>query len=560
MTVGKRFWRFAVVGWAMMSAAAVAGLSPGEMKMLADATSHMAKLDANLKLAQDTAGPGEGVPAGSKARLAMTRLDSARQAGAQVSARLEKLPADDAAVKGLQARYDAAVAEMQKLEDRLTGKSAPPPADAPSAPAEKPAGAKPAAPAAPAATGKAKLDYRQRQALKDAEFFIREVDGNAGGLEEFVKQVQAAPDPMTINFQNYVQAMSTIENAKKKTQNARSRFESLPADGEGVAEASAELDAAYARVEAAEKVIVPLHDKAKGVVDPGSYPEAKADFDRLREITQMFYDPQVFQTNRPAATAAVRQLGPAAEEHQRILKAYQPIIVQQTEMGRQFEGAGKYFAEKHAAFASEAERQKGALPGEITSDLQKINEMADDAVKNQRPAWFTNGIPDQIGYAVEKIDLLEALDPSAAANSRTELDALKVQLKEKEASLADSIIAANDLPPDRYTGPDRAELVNLAIAAWKEVQPDAEILKERIPRQEWKRATEWRWSSSRWYKVDHSSIQVRLVVKLDDKRAAIRSVNLWKNHLEGDKITTDRLESTADAPAPLFIMLLEKVK
>lgn len=536
--------------------AAGADLTAEQQSMLADATSHLDKAEASLKLAQDTAGPGSGAVPASKARLAMARLASAKSAVPQVTARLERLPGDDPAVEALRTRLVTLEGAIAALEARLTAPAAPPAGDAGKVP---PAGAGQPAPAA-GAGGARRLDYRQEQALKDAQFHIREVQGAADALEAVVKQVQAATDPSAVGYQTVGRAMNTVVAARQKAENARKRFEALPPDGPGVADAVASLEAAVARVDAAEATLAPLDDQLKKTVDPGSYPNAKADLDRLRELTQMYGDPTVFQSNRPAAAAAIREASAVLAEHDRILKAYAPLVAQQTELGRQFEGAGRYFTEKTAAFAQAAAAEKASLPAAIDADLAKVAEMADDAVKNERPAWFTGGIPQQVGFVEEKVDLLAALDAPAGAAAREKLREAQAQLKVREASLREAVIAANDLPPDRYAGGDKADLAARATEAWKKVQPDAEVLAVRFPGQDWKRETMWRYSNATWYKVDRSRLQAQAIVKLDDRTAAIRAINLWKDHLSGDALSATPLDDKADPPDPRFTLLLEKVR
>lgn len=84
---------------AVLTASAAADLSADQKKLLEEAQKHAQQAEENLKLAQQSAGPGEGKPTGSKAKLAQVRLNSAKQLLAQVKGRLSKLPGDDAGVQ-----------------------------------------------------------------------------------------------------------------------------------------------------------------------------------------------------------------------------------------------------------------------------------------------------------------------------------------------------------------------------------------------------------------------------------------------------------------------------
>ena len=110
--------------------------------------SHIERFATNLKLAQDTAGAGTGPVKGSKAKLAMARLNSAKTSISTIKPRLAKLPADNAEVQAAQQQFDVLLAAVTALEQRLTG----------GAPAES----------AQAAEG-TKLDYRQEEQLKNAQ-------------------------------------------------------------------------------------------------------------------------------------------------------------------------------------------------------------------------------------------------------------------------------------------------------------------------------------------------------------------------------------------------------
>jgi hypothetical protein len=186
--------------------------------------------------------------------------------------------------------------------------------------------------------------------------------------------------------------------------------------------------------------------------------------------------------------------------------------------------------------------------------------MADQAVKDQTPPWFSRGIPDQVGFAEEKLALLEVPDGPAAAATRKQFDETRGYVKQQEASRREGNMASNPLPPDRYPGGDKAALAEAAVAAWTKVQSQAEVLGARIPSEEWRRETLWRYSNAWWYKIDRSRLRAQVLVKLDDKTAAVRSVNLWKGHLSGNALTATPLDDRADAPDPRFIVLLEKLK
>jgi hypothetical protein len=133
-------------------------------------------------------------------------------------------------------------------------------------------------------------------------------------------------------------------------------------------------------------------------------------------------------------------------------------------------------------------------------------------------------------------------------------------VKAAQLSLADSIIESNELPPDRYQGPDRARLIAMATDAWKKQDPGATVVGARIPSQEWRREEYWRFQTNTWYKVDHSRLQVQLLIKRDDKLAEIRTMNLTKDHLQKDEIEASALYPKTEVPGPSLLLPLSKVK
>lgn len=533
----------------------MAQLDANQQRLLTEAKSQLTQLQTNLKLAQDSAGPAGSTPTAARGRLALTRLDSTAQAVANIDARLKLLPAEDEAVKAFLKDYDTAKADIASLRTRLTS----PGTAAPAAPAT-PSPSAPAAPAPAPAAPTARLDYRQEQALKDANFFIAEVQGNAAALSELAAKVKAVADPNTIDHRQLVSAMNTIANVRQKSTNAQNRFATLPAEHPSVVEAKQQLASAVASVDASETTIKPTHAQLMKLVDPASYPNMPTDMTRLRELAQQYGNLTLFQNRHTQVAALVKEEASAKEELARITKEYGAYIGQQTEQSKQIEGASKYLAEKLQAFDSAAAKAKLDLPADINQDLAQIVTMADQAVKEQKPAFFGGGIPQRMEQVNEKIVLFEALEPLPAVAFRTKYETTQKSLKASEASLKDAIIAANELPPDRYSGGDKNALTALAIETWKKSEPAAQVLAVRIPSQNWERESMWRYENRAWHKIDRSKLQAQVIVKVDDKIAVIRPINLWKDHLQNDQINPIPLYGKDDQLGPGLYMLAAKVR
>jgi len=516
-----------------------ADLTATQQKALDEAKSNLKQVETNLKLAMDAAGPGEGQPAAGKVRLAMTRLNSAKPPIPLIEARLADLPADHPDVASTQQQFDAVRASIAKLEARLTGGA--------SAPAEGPAQG-------------VRLDYRQEEQLKNARFHLRDLEGMATALTQLVEQVKAAGDPLSLDHRLVQQGMNTLDTADRRIREIQTHLEGLPAEGQGVAQVTNDYNGAVVSVQAARSALTPVHDQIIAAIDPGKYPDLKTDTERLRELARMYGSLEVFEMDRAQAASLVRE-GPAAiAERERVDKAYALLVLQQTPDGEQVAGASRYFREKYEAFAAAAGQQREALPGQIAADLDSAKKLAEQAVAEKKPAFFNGGIPQQIGFAQEKLALLEALGTQSAKASAEQMAQTQAELRQTQATLRNDIIAANELPPDRFGGEDREEVVRLATETLKKGYPDARVLAARIPGQAWKREVLWSYQSGSWTKTDRSRLQVQLIVPHDDKLAVIQPVNLVKDHLGGDQISAYLFHEKGEELEPQSFLPLAKVQ
>ncbi|HRX85514.1 MAG TPA: hypothetical protein P5572_10890 [Phycisphaerae bacterium] len=519
---------------------AIAGdLSAADQQVLERTKSALNKLEASLRYAQESAGRGDRPPTGSRAKLAMVRLNSAKQDMAPVEALLAKLPADHPDVQAVQQQYDDDRAAIDALELRLTGKVAGP------------------ADAAPAGV---KLDYRQEEQLKNARFHTNDVEGKAGAIAQFVEQVQATEDKRLVDFRAVRQALNTLEDADRKVGNARTHLEGLPADGAGVQQVADALAKAVASLEASRTVLVPLNESLSKLIDPAQYPDLQADTKRLSELASMYARPEVLVQDRPQAITLVNEAQAAAAERERLTKAYALLIHQQTEEGKRIAGLSNGFANNMSAFAAAAQQEQAKLPDQIRADLAEVRAIMKAAVEEKKPLYFTGGIPQHLEFADDKLALYAALDPEGAKALADEVAKTRKDVKTAQDALRKDIIAANELPADNYTGADRDAVSALAVKTWKERDPNAEVLAVRIPAEVWKRETLWRFSSDRMYKVDRSKLQVQVVVKHDAELAVIQPINLSKDHLSSDHINAYPFWDRDDELQPQSFLPLAKVK
>ena len=522
--------------WLGTSSALAAGLAANDVE---HANGLLRRAEANLESVASSIQGRTSPPRGSAGKLLARRLESALTDLNAAKAHLEKAPANAEGRAEAIERYTGAANEYNRLRDFLTG------------------GAAPAEPE----TG-TKLNYQQEQLLSNARFHIREVEGNAQLLTERTEGMKAIEDQLSINFRDVNALKDVVANARRKTRFANDAFNQLPADGQGVAEVRQRLINADAKVSIAADYLNPLSARLAHLINPANYPEFDADYKRLRELSTMFARPEMLQTDRVLASETFAQAQPAYDECVRLIGKYARLIQQRTTQGDSIQGAGNGFLKNHAAFLTQAEAEKAALPGSIREDLAIAERYAGEAVANQKPLWFTGGIPQTMGFADEKITLLAALDAEAGAQMRSQYDEMQTILKEQADQLRELIIRENTMPADNFQGTDRDKAIEVAISGWKAQQEEFRLLKVRIPAQAWKRETKWTYSNGTWYFSDRSRLQVRLLVADHENPdlAIDRPINVIKDHQTGDTMIGVPLWGFDDELQPSSYMLRSKIK
>ena len=536
-----------------------ADLDATQKQVLATADNGLKQLEVNLKLAEGAAGPGSAAIQGSKARLVQSRLAMAKAPVAQLTELVAKLPAADPQVAALKKRLVNVSASIEVIEGRLAGKPAEPAPAAPGPVGGKPKNATEKNAPAPVA-GEVRLDYKQEQLAKDARSYLAEVDGLTGGAADVVKEITPVKDRQTIDHRRVQAAANAIAKGRQRAGLVKGRLDQLPANGKGVAELVTQYNEQIAALDASDKVIAPLHKELSALVNPASYPDLEADIKRIQQLALMYQGSDVLTRNYERAAVLVGQAPAADAEVKRITLACAPLIHQKTAEGERLEKMSQFYQENFADFSAAAAKQKQALPGEIEADLAKSRQLADQAVAEQKPAFFSGGIPVAVAIAENKIILLRTLDPARADTMQAKVTAARQHLKARESSLKDAIIAANELPPNRYAGQDKANLEHLAVAVWKKSDPAAEVLAIRFPSEQWDRETLLRWENRTWRPIDRSNLQAQLLVKQDDKRAVIRPINLWIDHLNNHQLTAIPMDDAKDELPPQRILLIERIK
>lgn len=532
-----------------------AALDADQQAALRTATTNIKSAAADVESARGSAGTADNPAKGSRLKLTRMRLDQAIGRLNAAAEALTPLPADDAEVKAAKEQHAAVAAEVAEIEAILAGGSKPaapkeeqPAADGNDAPAMAPA------PDAP------KLHYKQEEQLKNARFYLKEVDRNGAAVAAIVQRLDGEGEPVV--HSDVQKALNTLKVADDKYALVAKYLEGLPADhpevkavAENAAEANDALGALRSRLEAADAQLGKLTDMA-------NYPDFDADYEKMGGFTGRYGNFQMVQQQPEKLAEIITEDAQVLAEVQRIAKAYLPLVEQKTPQGEQMENRFSYFVEKRTAFVNEALAYKEQLPSLIDADIAEAVGLAEQGVNEQKPMFFgpDSGIAQRLGWAEPKIAVLAAFDPEAAKPYQAKLAETREQIDKMAESLSQQIIDANPPPADRFQGADRDEVIEIAIDGWKEQQPDAEIIKAYIPSQAWERETKWEWFADAFHKVDRSKLQVQLIVKHDDELAIIRPMNIRKNHLKGDTMIAVPFYGIDDKLQPSAYLKLDKVQ
>jgi len=555
--------RFALLV-SLFMALATAGWSKSALDVN-QVTSLLTRAEANLQLVDSSVGHLTAPPKGSAAKLNRVRLDQARvdlEAAGKLVAGLK----NDAGVAEAKARFAADETLYKKLDGILTGlppTPAPQPAPNPApAPEPVPDKDKPVTPA-PTAPPTVKLGYPHADNFKSAVFNLERVEREAEHLTKLMAELRPVADQLSLDHRVTNSALSKAAETRRQAGFVRDGLTKIPANGEGVAEAWQRLADANAIVANAAAYFEPLQAQLMALIDPARYPELGRDLERVRELGRAFGDPvALFQTRRAAAIEVYTQRDAAFAERQRIATAYNRLIEQKTEHGNSVQSACTHFDGQLQAFMTLATAQRTALPAELQHDLAQVDRMGDEAVADQKPMWFTGGIPEQLATIDEKLALYAALDPEGSAVSAQAVESMRRRLAERAKSLEALIILENPLPNDRYAGADRDAAIAVAVDAWGFQEQGFELLAARIPGESWSRETKWAYSNGTWYFVDVSSLQVQLIVadKANAAQAIVRPINLRKDHQKGAKLIGLPMRSFDEALQPNEYLLRSKIK
>jgi len=407
-----------------------------------------------------------------------------------------------------------------------------------------------------------KLGYPHAQLLKDATYYL----DNSSGL---IDAMDAALAKMKVGDASVpIEKVQTVINTRDKVaqymKNADDRFKQLPADHPDVKEQLDRVAPLTKRLAEAEAKAKEIHKGLAAVVGQGGGQEYKADFARLREISQMFSNPQIINTQPDKAIDIIKQIPAVKKERARIAEKYAALMQQNTTEARDMKGTLSYSDGKIGEFDKFCQQFAADAPGEIRGSIKKTLDMGAGAVAEKKHAFFgeQGGVPQQLNRVATHLDIFTAISPDSpdAAACKQELADARTKVKEMQASLRDSIIANNPMPKESYRGEDSKALIDTIKAKWTESAVAGDVLKMGINSNEWRRDTRWEWDANAWRKYDKSKLQGFVIVKLNDTQGVVHYLNFVKDHLSNDAVAAYWFDDPKSDPEVTHLMLLSNVK
>jgi hypothetical protein len=408
-----------------------------------------------------------------------------------------------------------------------------------------------------------RLDYKQEKLLKDAESYLDEAEGISKDLAEQIKNWRVGDSSIQIGtVENYITSKNT---AVQRIGYANNRFKELPATNANVKKQVDRVKPLQEAIAASEKKLDEVHQSLKGVVAQGSGAGYKADFARLKEITQMFGNTQVFNTYPDGAITICSQMAPVKAERERMAKKYADLLKQQTGESEQMNSVLRYFDEQFGNFEKAANEYASESPGAIDQAVDENVKTAKEAAAEKKLGFFGphGGINSSFKQTEVRYNVLASIQPNSpqTAAARKKIDDGVAQVKQIRASLDDQLLATNRPPEDQYNGADKQQMLDAIKAKWSQSGVAGDVLKSGINSSEWKRDAYWRFDGTdTFHKTDLGKSQGYVVVKTDDKIATVYYINLTMDHLANDKIEAFFFVDTNNQPHVTRNFLVTNVK
>jgi len=399
----------------------------------------------------------------------------------------------------------------------------------------------------------AKLNFKEEQNLKDARFYLAEIEPRAKRIFELTSG--------TMDAEAIAEALNLMKFVHQRMGYVIQRVSALPAAHPQVAAEAEKYNTLLEKLVAAQAAIekaAPDADKQMAALNK----QLNDDIAMLDSWSSSLGNPQGMFDNRPEdAIAAVGQLPQMRDAMDQMLKRWTARATDKPNDKTAADTVSKLkFVDRKLTELTQYTAELGkSLPDQIDKDLVSVETLITTAVTERRPAYFgpTGGIAQQFAYASQRVTLLKAIDSSAAGASEKKIAATREKSLTAQKSLSQEIINGNKKPVERYAGPDVEDLRKQVIATWKEAHPDKEIVAVIFNTKGWSRTTRWDWSkaSQGFNKIDYDHIQPRLFYKLDDTHAIEMPVDVYKDYMNDGRIVVKPWEVEVDPPVTRTYLL-----
>jgi len=408
-----------------------------------------------------------------------------------------------------------------------------------------------------------KLDYKQQKELKDAQGYLDQVESELAKLTEAVTKATGGEAVFTTEYAYVEGAIKNAASTKQRLINVKNRTDKLPADHAEVATAIERHTKYATELAALEAKLVSVKTELDAVRDPARYPNFDRDLAKVEALAQQFGRTSMLRDRPEEAVETIAQWPEVGTFINTCIATYRPVILQETAQGTTLLAKLKHFKAQHLEFIQAVFKFLDEGARDADQAIDGAVAMADEAVKDKKPAFFAGGVAQKLDQARARTDVLAALVAPAAlallkdktknndkaapfldecakttATLVAKLEQAKARVAKQATALEGDIVRANVVPPSGYAGADAADLIAKAKERWMADHSADEIKAAVIAAADWKRSDTWKWNGAtkEWVHYDTSTISVLLAVKTDDTTATLFLVWIAKDHLAGDAL------------------------
>ena len=402
------------------------------------------------------------------------------------------------------------------------------------------------------------LDGSQQRLLKDAEYYMKEVDKAVTTLAAEAEKLSDLRVFASLT-QNALQSnLHQVNHAGQKLNNVISRLQQLPAENTAVAEMTQRMQSAASQLLALENSFKTAQVQLTQLQDPANWPDLIPDTEKLEGFSGMLTVPTLLESDPARATEICRELPAMRKFFAKIQSKYDAYINQETNEARELNRVASGFEYRIKGFEEAAQRWTQNAPNQIQRYMDQTAQMSQNAIQSKNPKLLTVGCVNQMNLANLYISQLEVLtDNDATAQSlRGQYNHRQQELAKVESSLKEEIIGSNTPPKDLYFGGDKQSILDDIKQRWMDKYGKDEVLGLRIPMNAWERRTGWKFALDEFQKHDYSEMQVAIVVKRNSEQATVYYAYLKKDHLSGDRIKVT-LDDKSGEDATYRQLLLE---